>query len=214
MSTPILAIFAKPPLPGLAKTRLIPALGPGGAAALAAAMLRDTWQGASSVSGLRAVIATAGPLPGDLGALPAWDQGDGDLGARVERVLLRAIGEAGAAVAIGADTPLLPAARLREASAALRAGRAALGPSEDGGFYLLAVPRCPVGLLAGLPWSAPTTGARVRERLVGAGFDVDDLPVHADIDEPRDLDGLRAALRADPGLAPWTAAALGIARGR
>jgi rSAM/selenodomain-associated transferase 1 len=208
----VACVFAKPPLPGFAKTRLIPALGADGAAALAGAMLADTWAVVGSVPGLRGVVATTGPLPGALAALPAWDQGDGDLGARVARVLGRALREADGAIALGADAPLMPAARLTEALAALAAGRAAIGPSEDGGFYLLAVPACPPGLLDDLPWSAPTTGARVRARLVAAGMDVQDLPVEADVDEPADLDRLRARLAADPEAAPRTAAALGLVR--
>jgi glycosyltransferase A (GT-A) superfamily protein (DUF2064 family) len=82
---------------------------------------------------------------------------------------------------------------------------AVLGPTTDGGFYTLGLRACPVGLLAGLPWSSPSTFAATRERLFEAGFTIDVLPAYFDVDRPEDLGRLRAGLAAGTIHAPNTA---------
>jgi glycosyltransferase A (GT-A) superfamily protein (DUF2064 family) len=199
----IVAIFAKAPRAGFVKTRLAAAIGSPGAVALAAAFVEDTWALARSRSWARPVIAAAGDI-----ALPGaelWDQGDGELDARIERVLARA---GGAAIALAADSPGLPATILDEAAAHVAAGRAVLGPADDGGFYLLGVPRCPSGLLCGVTWSAPTTCDEVAARLHAHGLEVSRLPPWFDIDRSDDLARLAALLARSPERAPATARAL------
>lgn len=179
-------VFAKPPRPGEVKTRLIPALGPEGAAELAAAFLAD-------VTEALAPVLVAGP---EL-------QEEGDLGARLERVLAPRL----PAIAVGTDSPGLPRRFLDEARAALDEVDAVLGPTPDGGFYLLGLRRCPPGLLAELPWSSPDTLAATLRRLAGHGLTSRLLPPFFDVDVPRDLGRLRAWLDAT-GAAPRTRALL------
>ena len=86
---------------------------------------------------------------------------------------------------------------------------AALGPAEDGGFYLLALRRCPPGLLEGLPWSAGDTCARTLARLRERGLHPELLEPWFDVDRPDDLVRLRAAIASGEVVAPRSAAALG-----
>jgi len=180
-------VFAKPPRPGSVKTRLAAHIGEQPAASLARAMLRDTWTIVSSVEGLQPILATPDPAA-DHGVAPdrVWDQGDGDLGARVERMLAAGIEAHGRAFAIGADAPNISPAIYRQALD-MPPGDAVVGRSTDGGFYLLGLSSCPPGLLEDLPWSAPETAAATISRLRGHGFAVHDLPLGFDIDDLGDL---------------------------
>ncbi len=182
-------MFAKPPIPGEVKTRLIGLLGGHGAAALAAAMFRDVWAVVSSVSAARPVVATDryGDFPVPVEQRDIWLQGDGDLGARLERILVQALQSAPAALAVGGDTPLLGTSELREAIQMLGHFDVVIGPAEDGGFYLLGLRRCPQGLFSGLPWSSPTTAEALKQRLVENKMTVREIDFGLDVDTPSDL---------------------------
>ncbi len=91
------------------------------------------------------------------------------------------------AITIGADTPGLPRAAIERARAALVTADAAIGPTEDGGFYLLALRRCPAGLLGDLPWSQPSTFAATLARLHDRGLSTVVLDSWFDVDRPADL---------------------------
>ena len=207
--TPVV-VFARAPEPGKVKTRLASAVGAEGAALLAAAFLRDTWSSLSSVPWVRPIVATTGALDPAFADLEAWDQGGGDLGARIERMLRRALAGAPAAFAVGADTPGLPSHLLDEAREALASADAVLGPCEDGGFYLLGLRSCPPDLLAGLPWSQQDTLDRVRERLESRGMSVALLSAYFDVDRPEDLDRLEGLVHGGAIEAPATAEALRV----
>jgi hypothetical protein len=204
-------VFAKPPRPGEAKTRLTPELGDAGAAALARAFFVDTWETVSRLSWAEAVLATTDVADSEWSFLDrarVWPQGDGSLGHRLARVLQRALHEFPFAIAVGADSPGLPAAFLESACAALRETDAVLGPSDDGGFYLIGLRRCPADLLANLPWSAPDTFACTRRRLDSRGFDTKVLPPWFDVDRPDDLRRLERRIEEGALRAPETARAL------
>jgi hypothetical protein len=81
-----------------------------------------------------------------------------------------------------------------------------LGPCEDGGFYLIGLRSCPAGLLADLPWSAPSTFQRTIDRLRSAGLSIAVLPPWFDIDTPDDLRRLERLLELGELSAPTTAA--------
>lgn len=199
-----IVVFAKPPVAGEVKTRLAP---PARASALARAFLVDTFAALHSVAWADLVLATTAAIDPGLDAELAaqiWMQGDGDLGARIERVLRRALGSAPRAIAMGADTPGLPIAALEHAHEALRTADAAIGPTDDGGFYLLALRACPEGLLAGLPWSASDTFAATLARLRERGLTTVVLDAWFDIDRPADLERLRGLLAAHKINAPAT----------
>jgi uncharacterized protein len=193
-------VFAKAPRPGHVKTRLAEAIGPEHAADLAAAFLADTWASLARLPWARpiaAVDAVSAPgLPATTRRSEIWLQGRGDLGARIERVLRRALRELPFAIALGADTPGLPRRLLERARAELHEADAVLGPARDGGFYLLGLRRCPPGLLRGLPWSRADTFEHTRDRLRERGLTVSLLPRWFDVDRPADLTRMRALLDA------------------
>ncbi|MCI0402941.1 MAG: TIGR04282 family arsenosugar biosynthesis glycosyltransferase [Acidobacteria bacterium] len=205
-----ICVFVKPPRPGHVKTRLIPALGAEQAAHLAEAFFRDTWNAVSRLDWAHAVATSTGPLPPHLRALTGlvWRQGEGDLGARLERVLRRALRHAPFAIALGADAPGIPLARLEAARRELRRNDAVLGPCQDGGFYLLGLRRCPRGLLAGLPWSRRDTFAHTLARLRERRISTRVLEPYFDLDHVKDLARLRSLLATGKVHAPETALVL------
>ena len=200
-------VFAKAPLAGYAKTRLIPALGVAGAARLAERMLvHAVGQAVAADIGPVEVCAAPNathPVFDGLAALHALvltAQGAGDLGARMQRAFARRLAATSApaveaALLIGTDAPALHAVRLRHARDALTGHDAVFVPALDGGYALVGLRRPAPALFAsllaalfdGMTWSAPTVMARTRERLAALGLRVAQLEAVADIDEPADL---------------------------
>jgi rSAM/selenodomain-associated transferase 1 len=187
-------VLAKAPLPGLAKTRLIPALGADGAAALATRMLDHTLDEALA-AGLGPVTLCAAPQAShpafarlaQAGRIRIADQGEGDLGARMHRAFERVLPRHAGALLVGTDAPALDAAVLRAAHAALTGHDAVLVPAHDGGYVLIGLRRLQPRLFEGLPWSTPQVLVITRERLREAGLRWAELPALHDIDEPADL---------------------------
>ncbi|MBL0718834.1 TIGR04282 family arsenosugar biosynthesis glycosyltransferase [Piscinibacter sp. Jin2] len=190
-----LTVLAKAPVPGLAKTRLIPALGPEGAAALAERLLDhaldqalaagfDTVELCVTPDADHPAVQRQAARPG----LRLSLQGEGDLGARMARALDRALaGGAAGAVLIGTDAPALDAARLRAAAQALAQADAVTVPAHDGGYALIGLRRPAPALFEGMAWSTAGVLAATRARAAAAGLRLAELaPLH-DIDEPADL---------------------------
>lgn len=205
-----ICVFAKPPQAGDVKTRLIPLVGKDGAAALAEAFLLDTWAAVCDLSWARAIIASTGTFDRPLNqqAPEVWLQGDGDLGARLERILARALQGSSFALALGADSPGLPASHMERARLALAEADAVIGPCDDGGFYMLGLRRSPPGLLAGISWSQSNTFAQTLAKLEAAGLRVTVLEPWFDVDRPRDLARLRGLIALGDLCAPKTAEVL------
>jgi rSAM/selenodomain-associated transferase 1 len=189
-----LIIFAKAPLPGLAKTRLIPALGAQGAARLASEMLHTTLTAALE-SGVGTVELCATPPVTD----PAWrattipaevecsDQGDGDLGARMLRATARSIARGTPALLSGTDCAEISARLLRGAAHALSRTGTVLYPTADGGYALLGLTRSDPTLFAGIAWSTPTVASVTMDRIRALGWPLHTGPVLHDIDSAADL---------------------------
>ena len=215
---PLLLIFAKPPLPGRAKTRLAAGLGAPAAAQLATAFLRDVLAVCRSLPGHDVVLASDGALadygPADgalgreLAELTVWPQGEGDLGARLERSLRKALRKAPWAIALGTDSPGLPLSHLTAAVRSLERSEAVIGPTLDGGYYLLGLRKCPKGALADLPWSTSQTCAATLKRLYELGLSPTVAPPFVDIDVADDLLPWSRALATAGGSAPFSEQAL------
>lgn len=206
-----LCVFAKPPEAGKTKTRLARSIGDDAAAMLARAFLRDSLEQLERYSSTRQVLATTEAWPKEIPiprSVEIWQQGPGDLGARLERIMLRALQDTKTVVALGADTPGLPQKHMLETVAHLQSCDSVLGPTQDGGFYALGLRRCPPGVLEGIPWSTPDTFQRTLEQL--RAFHLAPMVVSPwfDIDEFDDLIRLQSYL--DRGLieAPYSAAAI------
>lgn len=197
-----IVIIAKAPIPGYCKTRLIPALGAQGAAALASRLLLRTVQ--------TALAADVGPV--ELCAAPsrheaAWaaldlpaaldwsEQTQGDLGARMAAAAQRTLARGEQVLLIGTDCPELDGAYLRRAAAALRAHDAALAPTADGGYALLGLRRFHTSLFDSMPWSTQTVAGETLRRLAKIPWSVKTLPLLHDIDEPADLPWLPDELK-------------------
>ena len=184
-------VFAKPPVAGISKTRLARGIGAEAAALLAAAFIRDVVAAIHDTPGIEPILATT-DLDWDFGVdARRVDQGTGDLGARLARVLRDGIATAGAAFAVGADSPGIPTTALVDAHNALATHPAAFVPTEDGGFAVMAVRSLPEGTLRDITWSAPTTLTEVEGRYATRGGSKR-LPAWFDIDEAPDLERFRA----------------------
>lgn len=184
MSEPRLTIFARYPEPGKAKTRLIPALGPEGAAQVYSRLLKATLASARQ-SGLAIELRVTGAPRELFVALCGEDvaiaeQGEGDLGERLARV-------ASPAIIIGSDAPALDAALLRQARDLLEKHEMVIGPAKDGGYYLIGFVRPIPFAFSGIAWSTPEVLPETLRRLAAHGIDAALLPVLADIDTADDL---------------------------
>jgi rSAM/selenodomain-associated transferase 1 len=206
-----LIVIAKAPLPGFAKTRLIPAVGREGAARLAAAALADTLSAVTDASAARRVLAIDGEIDG-APWLPSIDgrrfelipQRAGGLGDRLAGAF--ADSAATPALLVGMDTPQITASLLEASVAALcsEGTDAVLGPASDGGWWAIGLREPHPGAFEGVPMSTAGTADRQRARLAELGLRIREL------DELRDIDTVEDA-RAVAALSPWTrtAAALG-----
>jgi rSAM/selenodomain-associated transferase 1 len=202
-----LAVMAKQPLPGRAKTRLCPPLSPDAAADLAECLLRDAVDQIRRIPGARPALAYDPPDAAEYFRELAGEgvllvpQAGADLGERMEGVLAQLLAEHPAGLVLGADVPGLPDAFLAEAVAHLGrgAGDVVLGPSADGGYYAIGL-RVPAHtLFDGIPWSTPAVLVQTVARARRAGLAVRLLPPWRDLDDPADLARLKAqALHGSP----------------
>ena len=205
-----IAVFAKAPVAGEVKTRLIPALGEHGAAALHRALVMHAIENAAG-AGIGPVELWCAPDAGHSffaecrrrHGVTLIAQGEGDLGARMRGAFEKMLGEAGRALLVGSDLPPMTPDYLRAADAALAQGHdAVLGPAEDGGYALLGLSRVGAGLFENIRWSASDVLAVTRSRIAGLGWRHLELPTLWDVDRPEDLnrEGVREILEsARPG---------------
>jgi len=195
MSTALI-VFAKAPVAGLAKTRLIPALGPDGAARLAERLLTHTLQQALalSVDHLELCVSPTEQHPAferarnaAPGRLHITQQGDGDLGERMHRAFSRVLYSHARVLLIGTDAPSLNATFLGQAKQALDSYPAVFVPALDGGYALVGLTRPAPVLFQAMTWSTPQVMDDTRTRAQRIGMTWVELPPVADIDEPADL---------------------------
>lgn len=204
-TTLTVVLFTRLPKPGRAKTRLIPALGADGAAALQRQMTRlavaRAWTFCAAAPGRRLVVAFDGgsecEMRAWLGPLTYVSQGEGDLGARMQRA---ADGEfrrgARAVMIIGADCPRLGNHCLESAAQALENSDLVFGPASDGGYYLAGLGRMIDAIFTDVPWGTGEVLHRSVHRALQAGIEPTLLPVLPDVDELEDLPDAMAALTA------------------
>jgi rSAM/selenodomain-associated transferase 1 len=195
-----IAVLAKAPIPGLAKTRLIPSIG-----AHAAAILQERLT--------EQAVATA--LAADNGPVTLWcapdtthasfrdlaarfpitlaRQPDGDLGAR----MLAALETGGdPTLVIGTDCPAFMPEHLRAAAAALEAADVVLIPAEDGGYVLIGSRTPQPELFSGVSWGTPVVLAETHERIAALNLKAVELSPLWDVDTESDLARLKRELPA------------------
>ena len=188
-------------MPGQVKTRLTSVLTEAGAARLYEAFLRDAL---GQYMALEADVRLywASPLdavPNDLvpeGVASFAQQGDG-LGARMQRAFLETFAAGYERIVIvGTDHPTLPSAFIEEAFAALREPLSiAIGPSEDGGYYLLGMNEFYPQLFADMRYSHADVLAETLARVSQTSATLTVLPMWYDVDTPEALDRLRSDLQ-------------------
>ena len=194
-----LIVFARAPVPGQVKTRLIPSMGLSAATVLYEQLV---------MHGLSiAINARLGPV--DLWCAPStshpfflqltrkfpialFKQAGGDLGHRMAHAFRKTLKKTSHALLIGTDCPTLTHDDLREAAEGLRRGiDAVIGPAEDGGYVLIGLRRCVPELFAGIPWGTGSVLHQTRLRLKELGWKWHELSEHWDVDRPEDVERLK-----------------------
>jgi hypothetical protein len=187
-------VFAKAPVAGAAKTRLIPLLGAAGAATLHGRLITRALATARTAMPDALTLWCAPDAAHPFLQSAAQQYGAGlqvqqgaDLGARMAHAFAATLQHATHAICIGADCPALTAAHLRDAADALRAGdNAVFVPAEDGGYALIGLSRAAPELFAGIAWGEAAVMAQTRERLRKHGLRWRELVMLWDVDRPQD----------------------------
>ncbi len=192
----LLIIFAKEPVPGQVKTRLCPPLNPEAAAALAGAFLQEVLEESARLQDMSLALAYSPPeavshfqqlAPAGTELFP---QTGNDLGERMSRAFDRGFAAGFTPVLLrGSDSPDLPGEVLFEANKVLASGAAevVLGPSHDGGYYLVGLRRPQPELFRGQAWSTAAVLAATLARARALSLPVHLLPPWTDIDTYDDL---------------------------
>jgi rSAM/selenodomain-associated transferase 1 len=201
-----LAVMAKAPRAGKVKTRLAPALGMDGSAAINICFLRDTTRNIADVAeqGNAAGLVCYTPVGDEAafdGLLPEGfaliaQRGDAfgeRLLAAAQNILASGFG---AVCLIDSDSPTLPqSALVRAVDELLRPGdRVVLGGSDDGGYYLIGLKQAHAAPFERITWSTGSVYAETVERVRDAGIELVELPVWYDVDDAATLAVLEAEL--------------------
>jgi hypothetical protein len=187
------AVMAKLPVPGQVKTRLVPPLSPEQAAALAAAMLADALAVLRAVADVTPVFAVAGD-PAQAASLAGpgirvlAQRGEG-LSERIVHAAHDLLADHEGVLLFGADTLGLTPDDLTNAAGllALPGDRMVLGPSADGGYWLIGLKAARAELFDGIAWSTATVLAQQLVGCARAGVPVAFVAPRADCDGPQDL---------------------------
>ena len=193
-----LIVFAKAPVPGQVKTRLIPALGAPGSAALYEQLVLNILS--------IAIDAHVGPV--DLWCAPSsnhpfflqcvqrfqiilLNQIEGELGSRMAHAFQQTLRTASYALLIGTDCPSLTVHDLQEVAGVLRQGiDAVIGPTEDRGYFLIGLRRYAPELFTGISWGTESVLDQTRACLRRLGWKWHELSERWDVDRPEDVDRL------------------------
>ena len=191
-------VFAKAPIPGQVKTRLIPVMGPKAAAALHEKLVLRTLT--------TAVKANLGQI--DLWCSPSvkhpffircsrefkvklYKQPEGDLGKRMGSALKKTLEKASHAILIGTDVPGLTSTDLKKAAIILKRGaKIAIGPAEDGGYVLIGMSHYSPELFTEISWGTGFVMEETRKRLHRLGWRWRELRKFWDVDRPEDMERL------------------------
>ena len=190
-------LFAKAPVAGAVKTRLIPAIGAASAAQLHLRLV---------IRALETLIAAdVGPV--EICCAPdcthsffiecqqrfgvhLTSQCDGDLGQRMHHAFARALSSAPCALIVGADCPSITVADVRDAAAQLANVEATLIPADDGGYVLIGTRVVHQDMFGGIDWGNATELAAQRERFRAIGWRWHEGATRWDVDRPEDLSRL------------------------
>lgn len=195
MDKDALILLAKAPIPGQVKTRLCPPFTEAGAAALFACLLADTAEEMARLRRVQRYLFFSPPgserffRRDPFSGFETLPQSGGNLGRKMaaafDTVFARGCARA---VLVGGDCPVLSALLVRAAFRELACSAGAVfGPSEDGGFYLIALPAPVPSLFRGVPWGTGSVLSEVTRRCREAGIPYALLPPGFDVDTADDV---------------------------
>ncbi len=211
-----LGMMARAPVPGRCKTRLAASLGDEAAAKLYAAMIADSIDGYSRAGATRNVVVAAPEydgvrvlrdlVPPDWEVIPQLGTGLGDRLANAFRTLKA---DGSPVVLVDSDSPTLPVEPISDALGRLNGGgRVLLGPTDDGGYYLIGLTSLELEIFRDIPWSTPRVLETTLARCAALSLSAELLPSWYDVDEAKDLERLCAELSQRPNRAPRCARTL------
>lgn len=193
---PRIAVFAKAPVPGAVKTRLVPLLGAEGAARLHASLVRHALATAREArpAALQLWCAPDASHPffaecADRFSCELHVQQGADLGSR----MAHAFASNAPLVLIGGDCPSLQASHLEHAWRALESGDAVFAPAEDGGYALVGLARPAPLLFEGIDWGREGVMRETRRRVAASGLRCVELETLWDVDRPEDYRRMQAS---------------------
>ncbi|XVJ68466.1 MAG: glycosyltransferase [Rhizobacter sp.] len=195
VDTTAVGVFARAPIPGRTKTRLIPALGAQGAADLAIRMLRHALRVAVQAQVGPVTLWAAGDAQHPLlleiaqeAGVPVRPQVEGDLGERLHQALLSMQSASSArAMVIGSDVPALQPRHLHDAARSLNTNDVAVFPADDGGYVLIACKQTPAAPFQEVDWGGEQVLQQTRERCRTAALRLWEGEMLWDVDRPEDL---------------------------
>lgn len=212
-------IVAKRPVPGNVKTRLCPPLTPQESSNLYSCFLQDTIDKVAKVPGALKYLALdiedievqGGEIAPPLHSISTpqsfkvISQGSGDLGERLAYLADYAFKESDRLIFVGADSPSLPIPYLESALQLLGDNDVVIGPSEDGGYYLLGMAGCFTFLFERVEWSSDRVFKQTLDCARSAGLKVNSMPTWYDVDTSSDLSRLVLDIKDERTVAPITA---------
>lgn len=192
-------VFAKAPIPGEVKTRLLPSMDSRTVAGLHEKLVLRSLH--------TAVESKAGPVElwcspskehpffhrcAEMFLLELHQQAEGDLGRRMALAFEETLKKARAVLLMGTDCPSLTRDDLSEAKQTLMEGDpAVVSPAEDGGYVLIGLRQYEPSLFEGISWGTGSVLEETRERLGRLGWKWKELPARWDVDRPEDVERLR-----------------------
>ncbi|HJU12671.1 MAG TPA: TIGR04282 family arsenosugar biosynthesis glycosyltransferase [Candidatus Binataceae bacterium] len=193
-SSPTFIVFTRKPLPGATKTRLAAHIGAHNAAALADAFTRDALAKLRAL-GMPLIIAGIADAPVQTSQYfrslarrfdaNLIDQEQGNLGARMARVMAPFARRG--VLLMGTDTPSIPVSVLKRSVSLLRQNQVVLGPSLDGGYYLVGIHGMVPDMFRGIRWGSSRVLEQTLTRLIKLGIRPALAPAWYDVDRWGDL---------------------------
>jgi rSAM/selenodomain-associated transferase 1 len=202
-----LILFAKAPVPGRVKTRLIPSMGASAAAALSRQLILHSLSVAvgARIDRVDLWCAPSARRPffqrcGRRFPVSLFNQAGGDLGSRMAHAFQVTLRGASPVLLMGTDCPSLTPRDLREGAEAMRSGcDAVVGPAEDGGYVLIGLRRYASELFTGISWGTGSVLHQTLDRIRKLGWRWHELSTQWDVDRPEDVKRLkREACLGDP----------------